>query len=811
MAGNFDLKGFLNDPKVQADKPGAIRFLQQKGILDQDGKVIPGTIKTGSPTGYNPMSPTGLLPGETPWAQLARASDKPYSGPTDPTSGSGPAVESLAAVPGQLAAKTTLAIGQRSAVQSAVSSIDDMKNKALDLFKQSEQETDPVKKRQLLEQGINYAKGVQSSVASTDALQKSNLQAQRVGDIPALSDDPGRMFQQVAGRGLKTVGFMSGLAPGLSGAIYGVGSGLEKGDSAGSIALQGLTDAALFELGGSLLDKFGGTVIGKKVLSSGPVQLLNALMEPFVASPAANFANTGLAQGLNAGAGITADIIGEKAGSVVGNVLSTDTLKGIVGKPAGYIRDLFTVPGDEAAANSLIDNSFSKSIKPSVAGRATSEQSAAYKESARSVVRDIAENADKIALKDAEGNPINGVPKTRQQTLDAIGQRKIQIWRQVQAANKASGGLGATIDFNKISDSIESFANDPLNKTAFESTTNYARGVANRLRELGETDPEAAQELLSKFNARAQAYYNNPNPNDVGNALVDAMVANNTRNAIDTSIESYGGEAAKPYRDLYADYKTVERDVARSAGRGANANQKSLIDSFFDITSATDLAKALTELNPAGAAKAGIQKVVKDYITNFWSADPTIERMFTNIYKAYESGALAAPEYPGFNSEKWLDSLKRASNPDVLALPPGKVATPEEMRAYSKERMMGGNPPVPEQTPTAPMITPKPGESSSKTPPFNPAATEKFSQERASLASQNDQDAFAARQAKEAQATNEVRQRIIDNAKKSDFEQLTTRFKTKETWLKFAMSNPMLMNKIASLKTTAQALWDTVH
>jgi hypothetical protein len=34
---NFDLKGFLNDPKVQADKVGAIKYLQSKGIIDANG------------------------------------------------------------------------------------------------------------------------------------------------------------------------------------------------------------------------------------------------------------------------------------------------------------------------------------------------------------------------------------------------------------------------------------------------------------------------------------------------------------------------------------------------------------------------------------------------------------------------------------------------------------------------------------------------------------------------------------------------------------------------------------------------------
>lgn len=45
MAENkFDLQAFLNDPKVQANKPAAIRYLQSKGIIDPNGNPIAGSF-----------------------------------------------------------------------------------------------------------------------------------------------------------------------------------------------------------------------------------------------------------------------------------------------------------------------------------------------------------------------------------------------------------------------------------------------------------------------------------------------------------------------------------------------------------------------------------------------------------------------------------------------------------------------------------------------------------------------------------------------------------------------------------------------
>src|SRR5690242_5653790 len=58
MEDNFDLKGFLNDPKVQANKPAAIQYLRSKGIVDAMGNVVNKTQDkslTGSGVGSVPV------------------------------------------------------------------------------------------------------------------------------------------------------------------------------------------------------------------------------------------------------------------------------------------------------------------------------------------------------------------------------------------------------------------------------------------------------------------------------------------------------------------------------------------------------------------------------------------------------------------------------------------------------------------------------------------------------------------------------------------------------------------------------------
>lgn len=54
---NFDLHGFLNDPQVQADKPSAIKYLQDKGIIDQQGNPVAGMYRATSQKVMNQENP----------------------------------------------------------------------------------------------------------------------------------------------------------------------------------------------------------------------------------------------------------------------------------------------------------------------------------------------------------------------------------------------------------------------------------------------------------------------------------------------------------------------------------------------------------------------------------------------------------------------------------------------------------------------------------------------------------------------------------------------------------------------------------
>lgn len=62
MAANFDIKGFLNSPEAQANKPAAIKYLQSKGVIDERGNLIDSTQPAQPTTG---SAGQAIVPGST--------------------------------------------------------------------------------------------------------------------------------------------------------------------------------------------------------------------------------------------------------------------------------------------------------------------------------------------------------------------------------------------------------------------------------------------------------------------------------------------------------------------------------------------------------------------------------------------------------------------------------------------------------------------------------------------------------------------------------------------------------------------------
>jgi len=569
---------------------------------------------------------------------------------------------SVAAVPAQLGAKVFTNVVGRGVQKNLDENKSALIKIADNFLALATKEQDPVRKKDLIQKALEASGGAGETVSKINEFNKESAERQKIvtpiGDIPALADEPGRVLGQTAGRGLQTAAFTPAVGLTGSGALFGAGEGIEAGESPMEVAKK----AALYAAGGKILGKtidIASPVIGKAY------KQIPAGIQAGIKATALDLAESRVGKGIGK---FLEGLVPEKAETVGGKIVDTATKrvgevldkytspstyfqKGTGSKVSEVLGNIFTTPGSEKAVNELIDDSFSKAIKPSISGKRTVEDINKYRQSAQEVVKDITENAGDLRLVDAEGNLYSGAPKTRMQVLDAVGQGKARIWKKVEEANTAAGRLWQKVDMSPVASELEVFAGNEVNRIADPAATRYAEELAIRLRNSGELTPEQAQQLLSDFNSKASTFWRNPNPNDLGKSVVDAMVANNTRTTLDRAIETVGGEAAKPYRNLYSSYSQIEKDIARAANRGANLNARGLID-MFDIVSAADMARAIVTLSPGDAATSVGIKLFKEWHKSLNNPDTILEKMFTKVGRAYQQGVLKPKVYPGFSEEQ---------------------------------------------------------------------------------------------------------------------------------------------------------------
>lgn len=210
---------------------------------------------------------------------------------------------SLLAVPGQLLGKVVSKAILKPAQENIESNAESLRGIAKQFLDRADAETDPQRKKDLIQQSIQASQRARQSGAMVEDLLNEAKKRERIetpiGTIPAISDKPVEATRQVAGRGVTTAGFTGGAIAGAAGAgaLYGAGSAIEEGKSVlpeslkpgdiyDSVVGRAVTYAAAGKLLGYGLEKVAGTGFGQKVLSSKPVRAVGAVLNPLMAKEA---------------------------------------------------------------------------------------------------------------------------------------------------------------------------------------------------------------------------------------------------------------------------------------------------------------------------------------------------------------------------------------------------------------------------------------------------------------------------------------------------------------------------------------------
>lgn len=155
----------------------------------------------------------------------------------------------------------------------------------------------------------------------------------------------------------------------------------------------------------------------------------------------------------------------------------------------------------------------------------------------------------------------------------------------------------------------------------------------------------------------------------------------------------------------------------------------------------------------------------------------------------------------------FLDNLER-TNPEAFTAVKNFIG--DEKVAQLQRRML----PAPRFIPASEYKGGESGVDSYKSQQFSNERNQVIktnNEDVSSFRSQKERDAYVASQGKEANAVNELRDSLIKSGKRSDFEKLSNRFKSKESWLNFTKNNPALTSKIKSTGATPDSIWEIMN
>ena len=279
------------------------------------------------------------------------------------------------------------------------------------------------------------------------------------------------------------------------------------------------------------------------------------------------------------------------------------------------------------AAEQAITSLYARGVRPSIAGKGTFGAVEGYNAKARDAISSIVANKPNLSF---DNGAVTGeLPKSLAQFSEAVEQTKGRIFKEYDALAKQAGDRGAVVPLRGIVDELEKLADTPAVKDLHPEIRDYARARAVALAGRGVYSVSDAQQAVQQFNQSLQSFYRNPSYESASRASVDAMIANQLRRGLDTTIESATAPGYQALKNQYGSLKTIENDVVKAAQRDARSDAGGgLLNTIANALSAEELARGIFTFDPAAIASSVGIKAAARYMSSLRSPNRAIERMF---------------------------------------------------------------------------------------------------------------------------------------------------------------------------------------
>jgi len=327
--------------------------------------------------------------------------------------------------------------------------------------------------------------------------------------------------------------------------------------------------------------------------------------------------------------------IGQSAGDVVYSATGSPNAGAFVSSAIQAAPLALGVKGlipKKSAAYTAIEDGINKGIRPTVAGKQTAGQRAAYMDRAKSAVETIADNKERLVFKDKDGSTVAGeLPKNLDQFSQAIAQTKKQIFDEYDSMAKTADSGGTNfVDATRAAGELSGIVNNKNLQTFSPETVQYATSRMEALKNRGEMSLSESQDAIALLNQSLKAYYKDPSPATHGRAMVDELIANNLRKMQDDAITNGAGPGYQALKNKYGALSTIEKEVNQRAVVDARKNTAGLAD-FSDIFTAGQVVDGLLTGNPVGVARGLVGKGVAGAIKSINNPNRHIKTMFKKV------------------------------------------------------------------------------------------------------------------------------------------------------------------------------------
>lgn len=215
---------------------------------------------------------------------------------------------------------------------------------------------------------------------------------------------------------------------------------------------------------------------------------------------------------------------------------------------------------------------------------------------------------------------------------NAISSEKRDIFQNIEAGLQEAGDAGRAINTKTIVDELDSLLNSERAEFSSALRTSIQKAKNELIDQTPDgqfiqyknVSPRGAQDIIADINARLQSYYRGAASGTNADVIVDNLVVNNLKKAVDDVVENLGEGSFAQLKRRYAALKSMEDDVVHRAVFEAQKGRG--LSDLTDIMSAGDIVAG--SLDPAFLLRGASQFLTKEVIKSLTDKDELVRQMF---------------------------------------------------------------------------------------------------------------------------------------------------------------------------------------